>query len=46
MNKIKVSFFEGRLLSSQLEQFEKFLKAVIGWKKAGPPKKDTFVLIM
>jgi len=41
----KVAFLEGRLLTSQLEQSEKFQKALIGWKKAGPPKKH-FVLIM
>jgi len=35
----KVAFLEGWLLSSQSEQSEKFLKILIGWKKAGPPKK-------
>jgi len=48
MIKTKVAFLEGRLLSSQSEQSEKFSqseqsekfsKALIGWKKAGPPKK-------
>jgi len=38
MIKTKVAFLEGRLLSSQLEQFEKFSKSLVGWKKAGPPK--------
>jgi len=38
MIKTKVAFLEGRLLSSQSEQFEKFQKALIGWKKASPPK--------
>jgi len=36
MTKTKVAFLEGWLLSSQSEQFKKLL---IGWKKAGPPKK-------
>jgi len=35
MIKTKVAFLEGRLLSSQSEQSEKFSKALIGWKKAG-----------
>jgi len=39
MIKTKVAFLEGRLLSSQSEQLEKFSKALIGWKKAGPPIK-------
>jgi len=39
MIKTKVAFLEGRILSSQSEQSEKFFKALIGWKKAGPPKK-------
>jgi len=39
MIKTKVAFLEGRLLFIQSEQFEKFSKALIGWKKAGPPKK-------
>jgi len=42
----KVAFLEGRLLSSQLEQFEKFSKSSNLLKKAGPSKKATFVLIM
>jgi len=46
MIKAKVAFLEGRLSSSQSEQFEKFPKSFDGWKKAGPPKKPTFVLIM
>jgi len=36
MIKTKVAFLEGRLLSSNLKDL---LKALIGWKKAGPPKK-------
>jgi len=39
MIKTKMAFLEGRLLSSQSEQFKSFLKALIGWKKAGPPEK-------
>jgi len=45
-----VAFLEGWLLSSQSEQSEKFSKssdwlksfqnALIGWKKAGPPKRQ------
>jgi len=43
MIKTKVSFLESRLLSSQSEQFEKFLKNP-GWlEKAGPPKKPLLV---
>jgi len=40
MIKTKVAFLEDRLFSSQSEKFEKFSKSsLIGWKKAGPPKK-------
>jgi len=39
MIKTKVDFLKGRLLFSQPEQSEKFSKALIGWKKADPPKK-------
>jgi len=42
MIKTKVAFLEGRLLSIQSEQSEKFSKTektLIGWKKASPPKK-------
>jgi len=39
MIKTKVAFLEGQLLSSESEQFKKYSKALIGWKKAGPPKK-------
>jgi len=52
----KVPFLEGRLFSSQSGLFEnfsdcsdwldKFQIVLIGWIKAGPPKKATFVLIM
>jgi len=38
MIKTKVPFLEGRILSSQSEQSEKFSK-IIGWKTAGLPKK-------
>jgi len=41
MSKTKVAFLNGRLLSSHSKQFE----ALIGWKKAGPPKSH-FVLLM
>jgi len=40
MIKTNMTFLEGRLLSSQLEQSEKFSKTLICWKKA------TFVLVM
>jgi len=39
MIKTKVAFLEGRLLSSQSKQFEKFSKSFDWLKKAGPPKK-------
>jgi len=39
MIKTKVAFLEGRLLSSQSEQSEKFSKSPDWLKKAGPPKK-------
>jgi len=40
MIKTKVAFLEGRLLFSQLEQFEAFFQnALIGYKKSGSPKK-------
>jgi len=39
MIKTKVAFLEGRLLSIQSEQLKSIQKALIGWKKAGPPKK-------
>jgi len=35
----KVAFLEGRLLSSQSEQSEKFSNILIGWKKAGLKKE-------
>jgi len=43
MIKTKVAFLEGRLLSSQPKQSKKLLKSLIGWKKAGPPKKPLLV---
>jgi len=42
MIKTKVTYLEGRLLSSQSEQFKKYSKTSNGWKKAGPPKKTIF----
>jgi len=39
MIKTKVAFLEGRLLSSQSEHLKSFQKALIDWKKAGPPKE-------
>jgi len=38
MIKIKAAFLEGRLLSSQSEQYDKFLKSPNWLEKAGPPK--------
>jgi len=46
MIKTKVAFMEGRLLSSQSEQNKKFSQSPDWLKKAGPPKKATFGLIM
>jgi len=46
MIKTKVAFLEGRLLSSQSEQSEKFSKSSDWLKKSQPFKKATFVLIM
>jgi len=46
MIKTKVAFLEGRLLSSQSEQFEKFPKSSDWLEKSWPSKKATFVLIM
>jgi len=39
MIKTKVTFLEGRLLSSQLEQFEKFSKSSDWLEKSRPSKK-------
>jgi len=33
-----VAFLEGRLLTSQSEQFKKYSKSSDCWKKVGPPK--------
>jgi len=38
MIKTKLAFLEGRLFSSQ-SFLKTFQIAVIGWKKAGPPRK-------
>jgi len=46
MIKTKVAFFEGRLLSSQSEQSEKFLKSPDWLEKSRSSKKATFGLIM
>jgi len=40
MIKTKVAFLEGLILSSQSEKFKNIQKALIGWKKAGPPQKS------
>jgi len=39
MIKTKAAFLEGWLFSSQSGVFENFQIALIGWIKAGPPKK-------
>jgi len=39
MIKTKVTYLEGRLLSSQSEQSEKFSKSPDWLEKSGPPKK-------
>jgi len=46
MIKTKVAFLEGRLLSTQSEQSEKFSKTPDWLEKSRPSKKATFVLIM
>jgi len=46
MIKTKMAFLEGRLLSSQSDKFEKFLKGSDWLKKIRPSKNATFVLIM
>jgi len=46
MSKSKVAFLEGRLLSSQSEQSEKFSKSTDWLEKSRSSKKVTFVLIM
>jgi len=46
MIKTKVAFLEGRLLSSQSEQSEKFSKSPDWLEKGRPSKKATFVLNM
>jgi len=38
MIKTKVAFLESRLLANQ-SNVKRFQKALIGWKKVGPPKK-------
>jgi len=40
MIKTKVAFLEGRLISSQSKQFEKFSKSSDWLEKAGPPKSQ------
>jgi len=46
MIKAKMAFLEGRLLSSQSEQSEKFSKNPDWLEKSRPSKKATFVFIM
>jgi len=46
MIKTKVAFLEGRLLSSQSKQFEKFSNSSDWLEKSQPSKKATFVMIM
>jgi len=46
MIKAKVAFLEGRLLSSQSGQFEKFAKNSDWLEKSRLSKKAAFVLIM
>jgi len=46
MIKTKVVFVEGRLLSSQSEQFKKYSKISDWLEKIRPSKKSAFVLIM
>jgi len=45
-DKAKVAFLEGRLLSSQSEQSEKFSKSPDWLEKSRPSKIGAFVLIM
>jgi len=46
MIKTKVAFMEDWLLSSQSEQFKKYLKSSDWLEKSRSSKKATFVLIM
>jgi len=46
MIKTKVAFLEGRLLTSQSEQFKNYSKSSYWLEKSRPSKKATFVLIM
>jgi len=46
MIKTKVAFVNGRLLSSQSEQFKKYSKCCDWLEKSRPSKKATFILIM
>jgi len=46
MIKIKMSFLEGRLLSKQSDQSEKFSKSLDWLEKKPALQKATFVLIM
>jgi len=46
MIKAKVAFLEGRLLSSQSEQFKKYSESSDWLEKIRPSKKANFVLIM
>jgi len=46
INKTKVDFLEGQLLSSQSEPFEKLSKSSDWLEKSRSSKKATFVLII
>jgi len=39
MIKTKVAFLEGRFYPANQNNLKSFQKALIGWKKASPPKK-------
>jgi len=45
MIKTKVAFWRAGFYPANQGNSKNFQKALIGWKKAGPPK-NTFVLIM
>jgi len=42
-NKIKVAFLEGRFYPANQSNLKSFQKALIGWKKADPPKKSVLL---
>jgi len=39
MIKTKMAFLEGRVFPANQNNLNSFLRALIGWKKSGPPKK-------